>query len=99
MQGTDGRKTEDNRIDAVFNDNYGSGLFLESADRTTGDLRVVSTFVRQGSAAVGTDGAYIDAASFRTDLQVAGRFGIRQDLTCTRTREERQEPQCFAVDD
>lgn len=65
-----------NRIDATFDDNYGTGLWLDWAKRTTGDIRVVSSRVSvQGhSDPLGTDGVYIGSNARDTDIRVRASF-------------------------
>ncbi len=70
LRGVGGSRGEDNRIDGQFDDNTGTGLYLESVDRTLGSPLIVSSLVRASSAPVCTDGVYIDAASFGTELSV-----------------------------
>lgn len=70
LRGVGGAKSEDNRIDGMFDDNTGTGLYLESVDRTIGNPMIVSNLVKAGSAPVCTDGIYIDSASFGTELTV-----------------------------
>lgn len=80
--GADGHAS-DSRIDATFDDNYGSGLLLQHAERTFGEPRIVSWSVSNGGSAIGSTGVFIDSGSFDTDLRVrhpgqsrSGRIGL-----------------------
>jgi len=65
-------KSIDNKVDATFNDNVGTGLFLDGCQRTTGDMLLVSWLVKRGESPVGSTGLYITETSFDTDIRVRG---------------------------
>lgn len=74
---------EGNRIDATFDDNYGTGFWMDHVRRTTGDMRVVSSKVsiNQDGGPLGTDGVYIGVNTVGTDIRVRTSTGATLPVT------------------
>lgn len=66
-----GSPVQDNRIDATFDDNYGTSIWLRDADRTTGSPVFTSTGLVSGDGpALAVTGVLIDSDCAGTELDI-----------------------------
>lgn len=66
------RHFEDSTIDATFDDNFGTALWLERTNRCKVTARIVSSEVELGNAPLGTDGVNIQSNCYGNEIHIAG---------------------------
>lgn len=67
---TTANRCKGNRIDAVFDDNVGYGVYLKDALQTTGDVRITSSLALNSETPATTTGVYVGSGAAKCEMRV-----------------------------